>query len=272
MKSIILAALVILLAGCATTPTTPQSTLTLTFTPDVRKQSMASDRLFADLINAPNGVGYADVLSHPKAEVRSIEKIEVLVPVGDASGLERWTVSHGANDTAVYTVKLAPDGSAGTNFAVSYPMGGGIDTVLRHGNPDGPFTRVIKDKPAPVTADGVSRFEAAIAPYVAQGQRTYPEAKRRYLAGLPPKHQFSVLVRLTDDAGRFEIIFIRVHDIDPATGEIKGSISNTVNVVHGYHRGQILTLPESRVLDWTITRPDGSEEGNVVGNFLDNYR
>ena len=25
------------------------------------------------------------------------------------------------------------------------------------------------------------------------------------------------------------------------------------------------------VIDWTIVMPDGSEEGNVVGNFLDTY-
>ena len=26
------------------------------------------------------------------------------------------------------------------------------------------------------------------------------------------------------------------------------------------------------VLDWTISKPDGTEEGNFVGKFLDTYR
>jgi hypothetical protein len=28
----------------------------------------------------------------------------------------------------------------------------------------------------------------------------------------------------------------------------------------------------SALLDWLITRPDGTEEGNVVGKFIDTYR
>jgi hypothetical protein len=31
-------------------------------------------------------------------------------------------------------------------------------------------------------------------------------------------------------------------------------------------------VSEAELLDWLITKPDGSEEGNVVGKFLDTYR
>ena len=32
------------------------------------------------------------------------------------------------------------------------------------------------------------------------------------------------------------------------------------------------TMPEDELIDWTIVHPDGSEEGNVVGKFLDTLR
>ena len=31
-------------------------------------------------------------------------------------------------------------------------------------------------------------------------------------------------------------------------------------------------MKESDVLDWTISKPDGTEEGNFVGKFLDTYK
>jgi hypothetical protein len=32
-----------------------------------------------------------------------------------------------------------------------------------------------------------------------------------------------------------------------------------------------MTVQEKDVYDWTISRPDGSEDGNYVGKFLDTY-
>jgi len=129
-----------------------------------------------------------------------------------------------------------------------------------------------KDKPVGATAETVSKFEKAIAPYIAQGQKTYPDARKRYIAGLPTKNVFFVTVRLTDDSGRFEIVFVRVLKIDEEKAEVTGRIANDIGVVRGYHRGQEITLPESRVVDWTISKPDGTEEGNAVGKFLDEYQ
>jgi hypothetical protein len=41
--------------------------------------------------------------------------------------------------------------------------------------------------------------------------------------------------------------------------------------VHGYSLGDRYAFPESELRDWLITRPDGTEEGNFVGRFLDSY-
>lgn len=38
-----------------------------------------------------------------------------------------------------------------------------------------------------------------------------------------------------------------------------------------YLHGKLYVFPESEVVDWTILSPDGKEEGNFVGKFLDEY-
>jgi hypothetical protein len=43
-------------------------------------------------------------------------------------------------------------------------------------------------------------------------------------------------------------------------------------VVRGYRLRDQHAVAEAELLDWLITKPDGSEEGNVVGKFVDTYR
>jgi hypothetical protein len=127
------------------------------------------------------------------------------------------------------------------------------------------------DQPArAITTDQAPRFDAAIAPYTEQARKTYPYAKARYLAGLPSGQTFFVTTRLTDRQGHFEGVFIRVTKI--ADGKITGRIASEKLAVMGYQAGDDYTFPEVELVDWTISKPDGSEEGNVVGKFLDTYR
>ena len=130
----------------------------------------------------------------------------------------------------------------------------------------------LPDKPVDVrTAEARHKIEAAIAPFVAKARKTYPEAKARFLAGLPSRHTFLVTTTLVDPGGAsFEIVFLKVDKI--AEGKITGTIANELFVVKTFKGGDVHTCLESEILDWTIVRPDGSEEGNVVGNFLDTYR
>jgi uncharacterized protein YegJ (DUF2314 family) len=113
----------------------------------------------------------------------------------------------------------------------------------------------------------LAKWRALVAPHVEQARSTYPEAKRRYLAGLPPRHTFFVTTLLRDGHGHFENVFVVVHRI--AGQEVTGRIANPVNVVQGYRNGQLLSFAEADVIDWMISNPDGSEEGNFVGKFLD---
>ena len=132
-------------------------------------------------------------------------------------------------------------------------------------SPDAP-----KDDPKHTKgAEAVRKLDEAIKPYVEKARKSYPDAKKRFLDGLPPKHSFFVTTRLHDDSGAFEQVFIAVKEIKG--GRIKGLIWSDIITVRGYKYGESYSFPESDLLDWLITKPDGSEEGNFVGKFLDTY-
>ncbi len=126
------------------------------------------------------------------------------------------------------------------------------------------------DKSQPVKSTEQKAFEDAIKPYIEKARKTYPAAKARFLAGLPANHFFFVTTRLHDSAGHWEQVFIAVKEI--SDGVIKGLIASDIETVSGYKAGDKYSFPEAELLDWTISKPDGSEEGNFVGKFLDTYK
>lgn len=123
-----------------------------------------------------------------------------------------------------------------------------------------------KDRPRSVR--NLNSFDSAIAPYVAQAKSSYPSAKARFLAGLPDGQIFFITTRIHDSV-TFEQSFIRVISIED--GIVHGTIANDINRISGYKNGDSYSFPESELLDWLITYPDGTEEGNFVGKFLDGY-
>jgi hypothetical protein len=119
-----------------------------------------------------------------------------------------------------------------------------------------------RDKPVSATMSCQWRAaRAAMTPHVARALATFPDAKRRYEAGLPAKTSFFVTTRLHDDQGREEQVFVAVDSV--SAGRVMGRIWSRIGVVHA--------LPDSEIVDWMFSRPDGSEEGNFVGKFLDTY-
>ena len=125
------------------------------------------------------------------------------------------------------------------------------------------------DKPVRATDDDALRMHRAMEPYVQEAKKTYPAAKAKFLKGLPPGEHFFVTTRLRDRKGRIEQVFIGVTSIKKAS--IEGIIFSEIHLVEGYAMRQPYSFPETELVDWTITKPDGSEEGNVVGKFLDTY-
>jgi Tfp pilus assembly protein PilF len=104
----------------------------------------------------------------------------------------------------------------------------------------------------------------------AQARATYPDARRRFLAGLPQGHRLLVTTSLREAAGEEERVFVAVDRIEG--GRITGRLANEILLLRSFHRGQTYTFPEDALVDWTIVRPDGTEEGNFVGKFLDAYQ
>jgi uncharacterized protein YegJ (DUF2314 family) len=128
-----------------------------------------------------------------------------------------------------------------------------------------------KDAPVGVTADSMqARLFALIEPHSVRARAAYPEARARFLAGLPAGQSFFAVTRLRDAEGRLEQVFIAVDGI--REGKITGRIWNQIRLVRGFRAGQSHTFPEAELVDWMITRPDGTEEGNFVGKFLDEMR
>jgi uncharacterized protein YegJ (DUF2314 family) len=126
------------------------------------------------------------------------------------------------------------------------------------------------DRPVRVTGDDVAAYNQSISPYERRGRATYPSAKQRFLRGLPPNHKFSVRVRFYGkDRARYEDAFVKVESIK--SGKIYGTIVVKMNIVTERQEGEHVVIPESDVRDWLILRPDGTEEGNYVGKFLDHY-
>jgi hypothetical protein len=120
------------------------------------------------------------------------------------------------------------------------------------------------------SAAETEEYRAAVAPYIEKAKKTYPDAKKRYLEGLPPGHVFYAVTKLHDRTGSSEQVFVVVGGI--RDGRITGRIASDILGVKGFANGDAYSFPESELVDWLITHPDGTEEGNVVGNFLDEWQ
>ena len=148
----------------------------------------------------------------------------------------------------------------------SWPVGLGLANHSHAEKAKGP-----PDVPVALSTQRLlAAYEKMIAPSIAKARATYPGAKKRFLAGLPPGHRFSVRIPLIDRDGKREDSFIRVETIKG--GNITGVINSHLELVTSYKTGQRITFPESIIDNWLILRPDGTEEGNAVGKFLDLHR
>jgi len=126
------------------------------------------------------------------------------------------------------------------------------------------------DRPSEVTADEIKQFEESLKPYIEKARQTYPDAKKRYLAGLPKGQWFSLTTKIYDEQGRFESVFIAVREIKD--GVVKGVIASEMNLVTKYKLGEAYSFAEKDLLDWTISHPDGTEEGNFVGKYIESLQ
>lgn len=140
----------------------------------------------------------------------------------------------------------------------------------------GDYAKAPPDRPVKMRGPRqMDAYDRAIAPHVRKARATYPAAKKRFLAGLPPHYIFSVWTRLyqKDEKSRelrHEDVFIGVEAIK--NGRVYGWINSKLLLVTNHRQGQRIQFPESDVMNWLILRPDGTEEGNHVGKFLDHWK
>jgi hypothetical protein len=90
------------------------------------------------------------------------------------------------------------------------------------------------------------------------------------LDGLPAGYAFFAVTNLRGGTGTTEQVFIAIASVKD--GRITGRIASDSLKVKGFKDGDPYVFPESELVDWIITHPDGTEEGNVVGKFLDEWQ
>ncbi|HMG04169.1 MAG TPA: DUF2314 domain-containing protein [Chthoniobacterales bacterium] len=117
-------------------------------------------------------------------------------------------------------------------------------------------------------------IERLAAPYVAKARATYPAAKKRFLAGLPPGYKFVVglhFVQRDKRTGKVVVEDMLVHVERIEKGRVIGRLANAPVLVRNIKYGDTVSRPESEITNWLIEHPDRSEEGNYVGKFLEKH-
>ena len=118
---------------------------------------------------------------------------------------------------------------------------------------------------APASAAGRRVLAAAneeLAGPLREAQRTLSQTRKRFQKGLATNEQCLVTVRLVVADTVFRRMQARV------LGWADGRVQALVPTGAGDERVP-LSFPESAVIDWTILRHDGREEGNYIGRYLD---
>src|SRR5262245_10794106 len=129
--------------------------------------------------------------------------------------------------------------------------------------------RFPEDQPFSCGAAETPRFKELMQPYVDYALQTYPDAKARYQRGLPTGQLFFLTTLFRHSDHHVEQVFVKVSVIK---GDVVSGVIASDPMGPGFTPGQPYQFRESEILDWTIQHPDGTEEGNVVGKFLDRYQ
>jgi uncharacterized protein YegJ (DUF2314 family) len=131
--------------------------------------------------------------------------------------------------------------------------------------PKVPMDKIVKIS----SAEQNKKLDAAMEPVIAKARQTLPQAKQRFLNGLPSGYLMFVTTPIYDSQHRFEQVFVRV--LAWKDQQITGLLASNVEVVKEHHTGEQMSVKEPDVVDWTIVAPDGTEEGNIVGKFIGSY-
>jgi len=148
--------------------------------------------------------------------------------------------------------------------ALSFLMSLHLSSQAQELSPNAP-----PDKPGSANGEQVQKFEEAIAPFVKKAKETLPRAKKKYRRGLRAGEILFVTTRI-HEGEKFEQAFVKVTSWEGDT--IRGLLASDMELLTNHKKDEHITCKENDVIDWTISKPDGTEEGNFVGKFLDSYK
>lgn len=110
-----------------------------------------------------------------------------------------------------------------------------------------------------------------IAPYIEKARATFPEVKKKYIAGdyVREKRQLDVQIELTDKNGNREMVFIVVTQC--LGNRFQGIIVNDIQLLKEYKNGDTLSFSQDQVKNWVVVDSKGNEEGNFVGKAIEAF-
>lgn len=100
----------------------------------------------------------------------------------------------------------------------------------------------------------------------AAARRSWPQARERFVRGLPPGDRLWVRAGRSDSASGEQLLFLDVERIegDSITGRPWGGGDRS-----GIDTLRLVTVAEAHLVEWAIRHPDGSEEGNHFRQYMD---
>lgn len=110
-----------------------------------------------------------------------------------------------------------------------------------------------------------------IVPYIEKARATFPEVKKKYIAGdyVREKRQLDVQIELTDKNGNREMVFIVVTQC--LGNRFQGIIVNDIQLLKEYKNGDTLSFSQDQVKNWVVVDSKGNEEGNFVGKAIEAF-
>lgn len=110
-----------------------------------------------------------------------------------------------------------------------------------------------------------------IAPYIEKARATFPEVKKKYIAGdyVRENRQLDVQIELTDKNGNREMVFIVVTQC--LGNRFQGIIVNDIQLLKEYKNGDTLSFSQDQVKNWVVVDSKGNEEGNFVGKAIEAF-
>lgn len=131
------------------------------------------------------------------------------------------------------------------------------------------FAAPPKDNPLSIREGNKDKFAQMIAPYIEMAKRTFPDVKKKFLAGVHQKEHriLQVQITLSDKNGLNEMTFMKVLG---CKGDLfQGTVNNDLRIVKGYAAGDTVSFMQNEILNWVVVDAEGHEEGNFVGKAID---